>query len=926
MRVVEPQNTARPRLFGPLLASLHTESSVDHNADNDDMAHQTDSSWAFTRREGIYESTIATTTMTPAVRGHHGGLYHIPLHATSLNDNNRQARPGERTSWFERSVGSLRASSHGKILCLHRFKVWWMRPVFIGAAAALPAETILTLFRDENTNSFRLVLPMERTTLQPTKTASSSEDASTSNNPGVANKNKCSAITIVSELPIATVYSGMSDDPYELLKEGVNMITGRHGSSSTSASTATSASTPAWSPEHNTLGWCTWNAFYTQVAGPKVVDAARQLREDRHIPVRWMILDDGWQHTTNDHADDGKQWNQRLLSLHESPTKFQQLSLRDTVTRLHSMGMDKVWVWHTLSGYWMGLNVVQPNNHDSKTGMPSASLYYPCFPSGILDNDHSAQREPSVDAGVGIPHDAQDFYERYHTYLASCGVDGVKVDAQGVVGVLRKDPNSHNNDDDDDDDAGIDQPQREGNESSTLSTTFEEDLPVDRLQDALASSVNRRFRGSIERLHDNDNTETVRDADVVGATASSTTKATTQLPPSLIQCMAHDPQLLYKIPSRFPDSRPLVRASDDHYPNNSYSHGTHVTACAFNSLLLGGLALPDWDMFRTDLPNEWSVRLHAVARCLSGGPVCVSDPPDSVRRSVVRWIACPDGTVLTCRDHALPVADCLLDDPLLPNAKPLILGNINNSSNGNGSRRSNTSAVFGVFALAGSGEWNYQKLDYTAVEDSIHDGNSIDGPIPQDHQRRAHTVTLSPRMIPRFCPNVDSDDDTFLAFSFFDRHSAWMLNHPNDTFTTTVHGLDCEAIAVVPVVEVGGSGIRVVPMGYTNMINSAGAVVDTNVMTKDAETVSLVLTVRGCGDLVVAVMDPAGGKPQAFVDGELRECMICEEGRSGVDQLGFQQWTITVDERPQGTFNTDRPNIRSVELLFSESTTITSPF
>ena len=41
----------------------------------------------------------------------------------------------------------------------------------------------------------------------------------------------------------------------------------------------------------------------------------------------------------------------------------------------------------------------------------------------------------------------------------------------------------------------------------------------------------------------------------------------------------------------------LLRASDDFYPSRPASHTMHIVNVGYNSLLLGELGVPDWDMF-----------------------------------------------------------------------------------------------------------------------------------------------------------------------------------------------------------------------------------------------------------------------------------------------------------------------------------------
>ncbi|KAI1136070.1 glycoside hydrolase family 36 protein [Hypoxylon sp. FL0543] len=93
----------------------------------------------------------------------------------------------------------------------------------------------------------------------------------------------------------------------------------------------------------------------------------------------------------------------------------------------------------------------------------------------------------------------------------------------------------------------------------------------------------------------------------------------------VVSCMSQAPQLLFH--QQLPRNRPpmLVRNSDDFYPDIPESHPWHLFANAHNALLTQHLnILPDWDMFQTD--HEFA-GFHAAARCLSGGPIYITDVP-----------------------------------------------------------------------------------------------------------------------------------------------------------------------------------------------------------------------------------------------------------------------------------------------------------
>ena len=92
-----------------------------------------------------------------------------------------------------------------------------------------------------------------------------------------------------------------------------------------------------------------------------------------------------------------------------------------------------------------------------------------------------------------------------------------------------------------------------------------------------------------------------------------------------ISCMSLVPQVIFH--SHLPQNRPtfLCRNSDDFNPRDSGAQPWHIWVNAFNSIFTRYLnVVPDWDMFQTAGPDA---AFHAAARCISGGPVCITDVP-----------------------------------------------------------------------------------------------------------------------------------------------------------------------------------------------------------------------------------------------------------------------------------------------------------
>ncbi|EFX00759.1 raffinose synthase protein [Grosmannia clavigera kw1407] len=106
-----------------------------------------------------------------------------------------------------------------------------------------------------------------------------------------------------------------------------------------------------------------------------------------------------------------------------------------------------------------------------------------------------------------------------------------------------------------------------------------------------------------------------------------------------VSCMSQTPPLLFR--TQLPVGRPAlaVRNSDDFFPDVPDSHPWHVWTNAHNSLLSQHLnVLPDWDMFQT--VHDYSA-FHAAARCISGGPVYITDAPGRYDTALIDQIAAP---------------------------------------------------------------------------------------------------------------------------------------------------------------------------------------------------------------------------------------------------------------------------------------------
>lgn len=92
-----------------------------------------------------------------------------------------------------------------------------------------------------------------------------------------------------------------------------------------------------------------------------------------------------------------------------------------------------VYVWHALAGYWGG---VRPSAADMKHY--ESQMAYPVPSPGVQLNEPCDALDSITKTGLGLvnPEKVYSFYHELHSYLASAGIDGVKVDVQNILETL----------------------------------------------------------------------------------------------------------------------------------------------------------------------------------------------------------------------------------------------------------------------------------------------------------------------------------------------------------------------------------------------------------------------------------------------------------------------------------------------------------
>ncbi|KAK1357631.1 hypothetical protein POM88_050887 [Heracleum sosnowskyi] len=90
-------------------------------------------------------------------------------------------------------------------------------------------------------------------------------------------------------------------------------------------------------------------------------------------------------------------------------------------------------MWHSITGYWGG---VKP--YGAGLEHYDSALAYPVQSPGVLGNQPDIVMDSLFVQGLGLVHPKKifTFFSELHSYLASCGVDGVKVDVHTIIETL----------------------------------------------------------------------------------------------------------------------------------------------------------------------------------------------------------------------------------------------------------------------------------------------------------------------------------------------------------------------------------------------------------------------------------------------------------------------------------------------------------
>lgn len=143
----------------------------------------------------------------------------------------------------------------------------------------------------------------------------------------------------------------------------------------------------------NYIGWCSWDAFYTDISESKIREKVQEFI-DKDIPIRWVLYDDGWLNINDN----------KLIGYEPDKQKFPQgFENLNTWIKQHSK-IDDIGVWHAIGGYWGGIDNIENQ----------FNLNYKSTSKNKL-----------------IP--SNRFFENWYKKLKTSGISFVKVDGQSAL-------------------------------------------------------------------------------------------------------------------------------------------------------------------------------------------------------------------------------------------------------------------------------------------------------------------------------------------------------------------------------------------------------------------------------------------------------------------------------------------------------------
>ncbi len=269
-------------------------------------------------------------------------------------------------------------------LAHHNYNSWWTMPIFCKNESEIPENTqVLSWQNNGDTYVLQTLCDDEF------KSIIKSHD----NSCAVSLRSNTSGY---SEINSKVFVIAKHENPYQAFEDAMNFSLKELGAGVKKSSERT------YPEMFNYLGFCTWNAFYSDVDEDGVLKKANEFCA-KNLPVKWFLIDHGW----------SKSEHEKLTSFKEDFKKFPS-GLSGLKEKLQSKNVDYLGVWQGFSGHWGTIS----ENSEVHNEMKDVLL--------------------KTNTGDLIPHPnkAFTFWNTWHNYLKKQGVDFVKVDIQSSLAVF----------------------------------------------------------------------------------------------------------------------------------------------------------------------------------------------------------------------------------------------------------------------------------------------------------------------------------------------------------------------------------------------------------------------------------------------------------------------------------------------------------
>ena len=298
-----------------------------------------------------------------------------------------------------------------------RFKLWWMSQRMGDRGRDIPLETQFLLLEIKNRSketAYSVFLPLIENSFRSSLQGNSRDELELCIESG-------DTVTAAKSFFAAALLTAGESDPFAAISAAIT-------AARTHLQTFKLREEKITPQIVDLFGWCTWDAFYQEVS-QEGVEAGLKTLVEGGSPPKFVIIDDGWQSV--DPGEEGQKTPLMRLTAIKENSKFLLKSVVNVAKERY--GLNHVYVWHAITGYWGG---VKPSSKGMEHYL--SAMKYPKVSPGVQDNEPGMKTDPLTVHGLGLvdPKRVYQFYDELHGYLAGIGVDGVKVDVQSILETL----------------------------------------------------------------------------------------------------------------------------------------------------------------------------------------------------------------------------------------------------------------------------------------------------------------------------------------------------------------------------------------------------------------------------------------------------------------------------------------------------------